>query len=171
MLTKVAHAVLDIVTFTLIVAVMLLVATKSRAETPEQMQCLALNIYHEARSETAEGQLAVAHTTLNRVASSRFPNTICKVVKQARYKNGKLLKHKCQFSWYCDGASDKPKDIAAWEMAQYTAKIAVKWYEQGEDFSNGALFYHAHYVSPSWSRKFTKVATVDSHVFYDGVRK
>ena len=165
----VIQAIFDVVVFTVIVAAAMLAATQSKAD--EQMRCLALNIYHEARSETAEGQLAIAHTTLNRVKSSKFPNTICKVVKQARYKNGKLLKHKCQFSWYCDGASDIPKERAAWEMAQYTAQIAVKWYETGEDFSQGALFYHAKYVSPSWSRAFTRVATVDSHHFYDGVRK
>ena len=48
----------------------------------QQMNCLAINIYHEARGETVEGKFAVGHVTMNRVNSNRFPNSICKVVYQ-----------------------------------------------------------------------------------------
>ena len=43
---------------------------------------MAKNIYFEARNEATVGQLAVAQTVINRVNSSRFPNSICDVVYQ-----------------------------------------------------------------------------------------
>ena len=33
----------------------------------EEVACLAINIYHEARGESSEGKIAVAFVTLNRV--------------------------------------------------------------------------------------------------------
>ena len=62
--------------------------TLAHAETPskiqdEDLECLALNIYHEARSESLAGQYAVADVTINRVRDRRYPSTICGVVKQA----------------------------------------------------------------------------------------
>ena len=60
---------------------------------------MAKNIYYEARDQTTKGQIAVALVTINRVKSRRFPNSICKVVKQANYKNGKLVKDMCSSRW------------------------------------------------------------------------
>ena len=76
----------------------------------EALMCMALNIYHEARNQSMVGQVAVAEVVMNRVEDSRFPDTICEVVKQAvTYKNtDKPVLHKCQFSWYCDGQKDEP---------------------------------------------------------------
>jgi len=130
-------------------------------------QCLALNIYHEARGESVEAQVAVAHVTLNRVASPRFPSSICAVVQQARRNaKGELIRHRCQFSWFCDGRSDKPKNAQAWERAQSIAEIAIDWHNLGEDFSQGALFYHADYVRPYWADEFEETVRIDSHIFY-----
>ena len=86
---------------------------------PVELECLALNIYHEARGETPAGKLAVAHVTLNRVEHHKYPDTICGVVTQGRhYVNWKgntmPVKHKCQFSCYCDGRSDTVHDDIAW---------------------------------------------------------
>lgn len=132
-----------------------------------EQHCLALNIYHEARGESEEAQLAVAHVTLNRVASPRFPNSICGVVKQARRDaSGNLVRHRCQFSWFCDGKSDTTSDTAAWKRAQRLAKTATDWHSVGEDFSQGALFYHANYVHPYWADSFEHVVTIDKHLFY-----
>jgi len=73
----------------------------------DQAYCLAQNIYHEARGESIAGQFAVAHTTLNRVKSSAYPQTVCGVVTQAvRDEHNKPIKNMCQFSWYCDEAPD-----------------------------------------------------------------
>ena len=72
-----------------------------------ETECLAENIYFEARNQGFAGWVAVAQVTLNRVRDDRFPNTICEVVKQGlTYESGFPIRDKCQFSWYCDGKSD-----------------------------------------------------------------
>ena len=48
----------------------------------EGLACLALNIYHEARDQSIEGQIAVAQVVLERVKSKKYPSTICEVVMQ-----------------------------------------------------------------------------------------
>ena len=80
---------------------------------PIQATCLAENVYFESRNQGTAGWSAVISVTLNRVKDKRFPNTICEVVKQGPTreswkKNGTYypIKHKCQFSWYCDGDKD-----------------------------------------------------------------
>jgi Cell wall hydrolyses involved in spore germination len=92
-----------------------------------EVNCLAQNIYFEARDQTTKGQIAVALVTINRVESRRFPNSICKVIRQARrYSNGKIKKHMCQFSWYCDGLSDTPRDRIAWKVSKTIARAMLK---------------------------------------------
>ena len=79
----------------------------------DEITCLAQNIYFEARSEPVAGMLAVGHVVLNRVASDRFPDTVCKVIRQG----GERRRHRCQFSWWCDGRSDKPhNEVGAGDM-------------------------------------------------------
>ena len=88
------------------------------------VHCLAENIYHEARGESTAGKMAVALVTLNRVEDKRFPNTVCGVVKQTKYyPSGRIDLHSCQFSWYCDGKSDKPIDKKCWEDALLIAEV------------------------------------------------
>ncbi len=129
----------------------------------EQRTCLALNVYHEAKNQDTVGQAAVAMVTLNRVADPRFPETICAVVKHTKYPG---VKHKCQFSWYCDGKSDKPKERKAWAIAKAIANRVLETWTVKKDPTNGAKWYHAHYVNPRWSKKFIKVATIQDHIFY-----
>ena len=87
---------------------------EGRASVTEDLNCLALNIYFEARSEPLDGKLAVGHVVLNRAADKRYPNKICEVVKQG----GEKRRNKCQFSWWCDGRSDRPRDLQAWKESQ-----------------------------------------------------
>lgn len=44
--------------------------------------CLAAAVYFEARGEPEQGRHAVANVILTRVASDRYPDTICGVVRQ-----------------------------------------------------------------------------------------
>jgi N-acetylmuramoyl-L-alanine amidase len=127
--------------------------------TPAERQCLALAIYFEARAESVQGQQAVAAVILNRVRSEKFPDDICAVVKEG---NGQ--RHRCQFSWYCDGRSDKPKDGASWQQALAVADSALG----GEirDPTEGALYFHSTAVKPKWRKKLTKTAAIDNHIFY-----
>tara|TARA_B100000989_G_scaffold287160_1_gene256529 strand:+ start:43 stop:462 length:420 start_codon:yes stop_codon:yes gene_type:complete len=132
----------------------------------EALMCLALNVYFEARSENMASQMAVSLVVMNRVEDHRFPNTVCEVVKQSiTYKNsGQPVINKCQFSWYCDGKPDRPINKQAWFKAKQVASIVLDG--SMVDFTEGSTHYHAHYVYPSWRKTKTKVARIDSHIFY-----
>lgn len=133
----------------------------------EQFTCLALNVYHESRGESVDGQIAVGFVTLNRVASDRFPNTICGVVKQAKLWNGNPVRDRCQFSWWCDGRSDKPRNKEAWLKAKAVAYGVLDAYKRsGKDITNGSMWYHADYVNPKWSKNLLQTVRFDDHIFY-----
>ena len=98
---------------------LLLFAPKANAvDRFEEMNCLAKNIYFESRDQPYIGRLAVAQVTMNRVKSEEFPDTICDVVTQ-----GGERKHRCQFSWYCDGEIDIPTDQDAWDDSVYLSLL------------------------------------------------
>jgi hypothetical protein len=125
-----------------------------------EIECLALNIYFEARGEPEAGQLAVSHVVMNRVASARFPSTVCDVIQQG----GALRRDRCQFSWWCDGRSDKPRNRRLWEKS---AELALKVYwGRTEDPTMGALWYHADYVKPAWRKEFKRGPKIGRHIFY-----
>ena len=129
--------------------------------------CLALNTYHEAKNQSMVGQIAVAEVVMNRVADSRYPNTICEVVKQGpKYKGSDVpVRHRCQFSWYCDGISDIPKNEKAWNIAQDYAYL-VLYNRIAIDVTEGATHYHATYVKPSWAKTKTRTTRIEKHIFY-----
>ena len=137
--------------------------------TPEdkpEMWCLAQNIYYEARSSNRADRVAVADVVLNRVSHTYYPNTICKVVNQGkRYASGAMIRNKCQFSWYCDGKSDWPKDMDAWIEAQQIAYNMVV-FQDGRGLTEGSTHYHADYVAPSWAKDFHLVGRIGVHIFY-----
>ena len=152
----------------------------------QQMVCLAENIYFEARAEGVEGKAAVANVTRNRVEDSRWPNTYCEVVQQGPVreswkKNGVFypIKHRCQFSWYCDGKKDiiwanyektgetikmnaeawrKSVEIAIWTLGYGSYRV--------NDNTKGAVFYYAHnLVYPKWADEKDLTAIVGNHTF------
>lgn len=128
------------------------------------VMCLALNLYHEARGEPLIGQIAVAEVVLNRVNSPKFPNTVCDVVKQGQYSGTTPIRHKCQFSWWCDGKSDKPTNESEWEQAVNIASILLD--KPHIDIVEGSMYYHTTSVSPYWANHYEKVVTIDNHIFY-----
>ena len=132
----------------------------------DEVKCLALNIYHEARNQPLVGKLAVAQVTINRVNDNRFPNSLCAVVMQGFYYNKSPIKNKCQFSWWCDGKSDKPKDKVSWQQIQILAYDIHTGFFNGIDLVHGATHYHASYVKPYWINKKKKVKVIADHVFY-----
>lgn len=121
--------------------------------------CLTEALYFEARGESVKGQFAVAEVILNRVDSTRYPNTVCDVIYQ-----GTGRKYACQFTYTCDG---RPETISEPEAYDQVGKVANLMLE-GRDrpLTGGALYYHTTSVRPSWSRKFYKTATIGYHVFY-----
>ena len=121
---------------------------------PEELRCLALNVYYEARNEPLEGKFAVAAVTMNRVRSPRFPSTVCAVVWQRR-----------QFSWTHDGRPDNPYELEPWHEALWVATLTYKFGHPSN--VGGATNYHAVYTQPVWASSLQKVARVGRHIFYE----
>jgi spore germination cell wall hydrolase CwlJ-like protein len=139
-------------------------AKRLKLSKAEQL-CLTQAIYHEARGESEAGQWAVANVIINRAMSRKFPSTLCGVV----FQNADLGRYKCQFTFACDGRSDMGTEQAAWNRAAKMALKAVREFQRGERpgvVPASALYYHTTAVSPSWSNKFQRVATIGSHLFY-----
>jgi N-acetylmuramoyl-L-alanine amidase len=127
--------------------------------------CLATAVYFEARGEPTVGQVAVAAVVMNRVEDRRFPNDVCSVVKQGPlYRSGAPVRHKCQFSFYCDGKSDKMRDRAAKLRATRISELVLS--RTVMDPTEGSTFYHADYVLPSWASTKSRVVQINKHVFY-----
>ena len=133
----------------------------------ESIMCLAMAIYFEARGEPMVGQVAVAQGVVNRVGDYRYPDNVCDVVKQGYYYSWNQnipIRDKCQFSFWCDGKPETVNDIMAWGFAIDIAEATMKGYLY--DTTSGATHYHAYYVQPSWSYKFTKTVRINDHIFY-----
>lgn len=139
---------------------------KKDIKNKEALHCLALNIYFEARGSNLADRVAVADVVLNRKKDRRYPDTVCGVVQQAQLdSNGQPRMHRCQFSWYCDGKPDNPKDKDRWEEAKLLAyQILVNGKYRG--ITEGATHYHATYVNPKWAASFQQVGRIGEHIFY-----
>ena len=138
-----------------------------------EIECLAKNIYFEAGNQSVEGKVAVAFVTLNRANSGMFPNKVCDVVYQAKYKRSKQnphqwvpIKHTCNFSWHCDETKGEITEIRTWEESYGVAYYLYRYHRYMHDITGGALFYHAYYVKPTWRKKFEKTVVVEDHIFY-----
>ena len=116
-----------------------------------ELNCLAVGIYYESKSEPLAGQLAVAEVILNRTTSGRFPRSVCSVIKQPG-----------QFSFVRGGKLPTPPANAQWRKALAVAQVAQK--DLWDSPVPQALYFHARYVKPSWKR--ARVGTVGNHVFY-----
>jgi spore germination cell wall hydrolase CwlJ-like protein len=161
----------SIIAFVMLVFASSVGATKAKAElfTAEaypQHWCLAQNIYYESRSSNLADMAAVANVVLNRSNDRRYPDTICGVVQQGKKNaDGSMKTNACQFSWYCDGKSDWPKQGDAWFKAQLLAWQII---EDGayRGLTEGATHYHATYVNPRWAKHFTLIGRIGEHIFY-----
>ena len=131
-----------------------------------QVQCMALNVYYEARGSNLADQAAVADVVMNRVNDSRYPDTICGVVKQGlQDANGNMRRNKCQFSWYCDGKHDRPQDEDRWAEAQMIAWNLVEE-DKFRGITESAIHYHATYVKPRCASTLQLVGRIGAHIFY-----
>ena len=139
----------------------------------EQTICLAQNIYHEARGEIVEGQIAVSNVVINRVKSKQFPNDICSVVYQRNqieiidriFKIFRIPKL-CQFSWVCDFKPNSINNSESWKNIQTLAqKIVLGEYD---DLTNGATHYYnpKRAPTPQWANVLTKTTVIGNHQFY-----
>jgi spore germination cell wall hydrolase CwlJ-like protein len=120
-------------------------------------------VYFEARSESLEGQLAVANTIINRVQSDKFPSTSCEVTKQARYIGDHPIRNQCHFSYWCDGKLETINDQDAYVLA---LSIAIWANLRLVDITDGAVFYHRDDVQPYWSAGLDVTRKIGRHIFY-----
>ena len=137
--------------------------------TSEDLDCLAKNIYFEARDQGTASHVAVSLVVLNRVNDPRYPNTICEVIYQGptySWKPDFPVRNKCQFSWYCDGKSDKPKELEAWNEALKIASLILSHKSYLLDFTEGSTHYHATHIKPHWAAHLTRIAQIEGHIFY-----
>jgi len=122
------------------------------------VQCLALAMYWEARGEGRLGMEAVAFVVLNRVRNPNFPNSVCAVV----FQGGESPP--CQFSWWCDGKSDRPRDAIQWRQATRSAENLLS--RRKIDPTRGALYFHSTAVRSAWHRRQRPTVRIGGHVFY-----
>lgn len=125
---------------------------QAQSHRQAELNCLARNVYYEARGEPLVGQYAVAEVTLNRVVSPAFPATVCAVVHERH-----------AFSWTLLDSPPDPGGLA-WQRAM---AVASSVYDNNEaPFVDGALFYHATYVVPGWASTRMQVVRINRHIFY-----
>ncbi len=120
----------------------------------QELGCMAMNIYHEGRGESAKGRAAIASVTMNRVRSKRYPDTVCEVVWQRR-----------QFSWtHIAPRHHAITDLEAWQQAIIVARLFLS----GAQVSlvGNATHYHSVKVQPNWQDESKLVALVGDHYFY-----
>lgn len=126
------------------------------APLTDQANCIAVAVYHEARGESLEGQMAVAKVIMNRAASGQYPTSWCGVVKQP-----------WQFSFVNPRTGYMPsvdQTSAAWRKALGVTRLAVA--NAVQSVPTDCLWYHADYVAPSWGRRLTRVEKIGAHIFY-----
>jgi N-acetylmuramoyl-L-alanine amidase len=125
--------------------------------------CLALNVYHESRSEPVHGQFAVAHVTMNRAGGDQ--SKVCETVvarKQFSWTN-KLLAKKSN-SHYVLKDAGVPKDQKAWALAKLIARHTIE--HKPTDITKGATYYHTTKIKPRWAASMQYVRRIGHHVFY-----
>ena len=147
----------------------------------EELYCLALNSYWEARGESFDEKLATAQVVMNRVDNKHYPDMVCAVVTEGPsreswktrqypelHKEDRIyypVKNRCQFSWYCDGRSDIIYSFAGWEDSVIAALLAYVAY--GEDKVQGATHYYAHEKinKPSWAKGMIVTTIMKGHTY------
>lgn len=126
---------------------------RSSDPSSRELECLAVGVYYESKSEPLSGQLAVGQVIANRANSGRrFPSSYCGVLFQ-----------RGQFS-FVSGHSypSVPRASRQWQTAVAIARIVDQ--ELQDSVVPGALFFHAKRVSPHW--RLTRVASIGNHIFY-----
>lgn len=131
----------------------------SGVDRSRALECLTAAIYYEARSESDQGQRAVAQVVLNRVAHPSYPKTVCGVVYQ-----GSERSTGCQFSFTCDGSLARAPNRMFWYRAENVARAALSGYV--ERTVGLATHYHTIAIYPYWAPSLRHIITVGAHRFY-----
>ena len=124
--------------------------SSSSSLSSTDLNLLARCVYSEARGEPYTGQVAVAAVVLNRVRSSKFPNTISGVI----YQKGAFT-----------AVSDGQINLTPNETAYKAARDALN----GWDPTNGCLYYYNPATATSkWIWSLTVEIKIGRHAFARG---
>ncbi|MEL6645709.1 MAG: cell wall hydrolase [Pseudomonadota bacterium] len=123
-------------------------------------ECLAEALYFEARGETTKGIFAVAEVILNRVDSTRYPDTVCGVIYQ-----GTGERYRCQFTYACDGRKEVITEPRAYDKVGKIAKLMLAE-DAPRTLTDGATHYHTKSVNPRWAKVYPRTVTIGYHHFY-----
>lgn len=140
---------------------------KKLGDKKEDVLCLALNMYHEARGSTIEDQIATTYVVFNRLEDKNYPlfypkneKSICNIVFD-RY----------QFCWTNDEYIKKPREIEVWNNIQ---KLAYELYINPIHKERAKSFKMKHYVlstmlpmdnKPKWINNRTVTANIGKHSY------
>lgn len=123
-------------------------SASSGSNTNGNLYLLARLVYGEARGEPYKGQVAVAAVVLNRVKSSKFPNSVSGVI----YQSG-------AFSVVSDGQINLTPD----ETAIKAARDAMNGY----DPTNGCLYYYnPAKTTNKWMLSKPVLLRIGNHAFF-----
>jgi spore germination cell wall hydrolase CwlJ-like protein len=129
-------------------AIALIAFVASPAYADSAVNCLARAIYHEANTESLQGQLAVAQVVMNRTYGD--VSQVCRVVYAKR-----------QFSPHI-------KRPVLNARAYDTALMFLAGELTEPDCAERATHFHTTAVRPSWAGAFTRLCHIGAHVFYLG---
>lgn len=131
-------------------------ASNDDAERQRQIDCLASNIFYEARGEPERGKIAVGLATINRTKDRRYPNDICAVISQKK-----------QFTWYAPSKIRSTGNTLFQEIKEMATMLYDEYYASNTyvDFVYGATHFHTKSVNPKWHGK-RKTAQIGSHLFF-----
>lgn len=143
-----------------VVALQSEIAQEVTTVSEKQIECLAKNMYFEARNEPEAGIKAVGFVTMNRVQDPQFPKSICEVVYQ---RVGSI----CQFSWVCIyGRNPQIKNREQYDRIRSMARDIATSHPDNRSYdpSKGSLFFHATYIRPGWN--LSRKIRIGQHIFY-----
>lgn len=123
-----------------------------------ERQCMKTAIYHEARGEPVEGQLAVALVIFNRTGSEKFPDTICGVITEPE-----------QFTFVKNGDLPSMKEPEAAAEAEKVANVACAIHQLGlgetvVGIDQNVMWFQVSRQSPSWAPVW--VGRIGRHNFF-----
>ena len=112
-----------------------------------EIVCLALTIFLESRGESLAGQRMVGEVILNRVASGRYPDSICEVVNQPKQFATKI------------GTTFSDEEI------RNAARVAVDLYANHVPDPEVLWFFDPEEADPAWADELVPVAVIGNHLF------
>lgn len=124
-----------------------------------ELDCLALNMYHEARGEGGAGMMAVGMVTMNRLIDGRYGDSVCEVVYAPD-----------QFSWTGLKGLQKPRG-STWALAKrfaydiYHQRLSAQQDGWIDDTNGATHYYNPHKVDPAWQREGFNKLDIGNHKF------